>query len=266
MKTLLSLIVLLCLSMVGTTVFAQEGSSTCIPTEVATQQANDLFKSVVTSTRTDDVSRYTVAYLIAEDSASSASLLSEESITRASSSINVVTSWDDFVALNTETPVDVVFIHDSIAPSVDQEWLQAAYRNGLPIVTLNMTFGERAELIGDHCSFAEFPSDGPLNNKPARISGGDYYIYSYWLLQSGNAAAAVQAELNTCSAEGVGGYDTSTVAGMGVVSNGDDLDDLVELVLLANQVEIRKALDNVKPQVAQIMNASCRPPVDTVED
>jgi hypothetical protein len=265
MKALLSLIVLLCLGVFGATAFAQEGS-TCIPADVASQQVNDLFGSAVAATRTDDLSRYTVAYLIDEDSASSTGLLSAESVTNAANSINVVTSWDDFVTLNDETPVDAVFIHESIASSVDQEWLQTAYQNGLPVITLNMTFGERAELIGDNCSFAEFPSDGPLNNRPARVSGGDYYIYSYWLLQSGNAATAVQAELNTCSTDGVGGYDTSMGAGIGVVANADDLNDLLELGLLANKVEIRRALDNLKSQADQIMNASCRPTLNTVED
>jgi hypothetical protein len=269
MKALLSLIVLLCLGVFGATAFAQEdpitlpgGDAACTAPDVAMEQINALVGSTITATRTHDLSRYTVVYLINEGAVSSESLVSQDSITSASKEIQVVTSWDAFVQLNDETPVDAIFVHASIASSVDQVWFQEAYRNGLPIITVDMTFGEWAELVGDQCSFAEHPADGPLSNRPAKVNGENFYIYGYWLLHAGDLAVVSDGELNLCSKRPAYAYDITSATGVGIIENDQDLSDLVELGLLANKVEIDRAIEAVMPQADQIMASSCRPPLD----
>jgi hypothetical protein len=154
------------------------------------------------------LSDFTSVYLVSVNGLTKDNALSAQNVASSVKDVKVVTTWDDLLAIDKTTPIDTVFIHVSALDIADQTWFQDAFRKGVQIVTINFTFGQRAELLNDYCSFRKYAADGPLNGNPMTANSGDFYIQSLWILRTDEdiSANVSQAELLTCDSKAARQY------------------------------------------------------------
>jgi hypothetical protein len=65
--------------------------------------------------------------------------------------LTAVYSWEDFLASEAQEPVEILFIHGSMADQVDTEWTREAYRRGVMIAGITLPFAQLRDIVGDFC-------------------------------------------------------------------------------------------------------------------
>lgn len=103
-----------------------------------------------------------IIYLVAEAlSPAEAGMRAPERVAEALP-VHVVFTWEEFIKLEAEQPVDALLIDVSALDEVDAEWLASAYRNGVPIAAFNLTMDQFAELVDDRLlTLSGFTTDYP---------------------------------------------------------------------------------------------------------
>lgn len=191
------------------TIMAQEQPPVPLPDPhaqacLATYQSE--LESIAIERRDDKLSDFVVVYLVS-DQLDANNVLAATNVREEVPDIQVVTAWDDFLAIDTVTPIETVFIHKSALDIADPEWFQDAYRRAVSMFFININFGEYADLVGDYCTFAAHAAEGPLGGNPAtfELDSVDYYIQSLWLLktEAQYTSQISEAELMTCKEKSV---------------------------------------------------------------
>lgn len=103
---------------------------------------------------TRDPDDYRIVYLFAPGTVAPDSLYAPESLA-AYMPLEVVTTWEEVLALDVEQPIDTLIVHGSAKDMVDVEWMRDAPFRGLMLATINLDFVEIAELLGNQCRKAK---------------------------------------------------------------------------------------------------------------
>ncbi|MCU0499136.1 MAG: hypothetical protein MUF87_17420 [Anaerolineae bacterium] len=147
------------------------GNPTVSPPDINYQIA-ELYSAHVKKYETRQLTDYRVAYLVGE--LPKESLISPEQMQGVYPNLLIAQQWEDVLNLEQESRLDGLIIHQSALPWVDTAWTQRAYAEGKLFAVLDMSFGQRAEVIGDYCSY-------PVNERTR-----DLNLYSYSERQNGH--------------------------------------------------------------------------------
>lgn len=258
MKHLTVISFVLGLLLMSTVSFAQEDPVALPPSEEqiacyenASKEVMNLFGNAVSEIKDRPLSDYSVVYLVSDTELADTDMLSAASVDKNTDELDVVTTWAEFVSVQNASSIDAVLIHASAFNIVDKDWLQNAYRQGLPVVTINMSYSQRADLLGDSCTFANASSDNPF-------SDGNFFVASYWILHPQSETDRdnlARMYLETCDAkaEDLYAHSLSSSRRLGPIA---DLDSLLGIARIAIDVDIIHRIDELQPQ-AEAINAVC---------
>lgn len=144
-------------------------------------QTAALYMAHVKNYESRQLTDYRVAYLVGE--------LPEESFVSAKQmqgvypNLLIAQQWEEVLRLESEARLDGLIIHQSALPWVDTAWTQRAYAESKLITVLDMSFGQRAEVTGDYCSY-------PVNERTRDLNlytyserqGGHHVLMTFWVL------------------------------------------------------------------------------------
>lgn len=96
-----------------------------------------------------DLRDYKIAYLVDEASREGA-IFSEQDIVQYTYA-QVFYNWEEFEAVNKESPFEIVILHKSSLDFIDPDWAAAAYRNDIIFFGLNVLMPDFGELFNAPC-------------------------------------------------------------------------------------------------------------------
>ncbi len=96
------------------------------------------------------VLHYRIAYLIAADEAVRNEVFSEDVIVKLTGA-NVFHEYEEFAAVHSATPFEIVLLHTSMYDNIDREWGGSAFQNNVIFMGLDVSIGQLAELFGNNC-------------------------------------------------------------------------------------------------------------------
>jgi hypothetical protein len=150
----------------------------------------------------------------------------------------IVGSQAELSALHEQAPIQGMIIHVSALTWIEMSWVQYHYLNGMPVLSIDMSFGQHAQITGDYCGYpvTEQTAHGNAFTWDPRYAGvmGHTTINSYWLFYPANpeqrqtyaSYLAGECELRT---GGVGGY-LSAGNGASFIRTQEDLPLLIETI------------------------------------
>jgi hypothetical protein len=135
---------------------------------------------------------FRTAYLIAEGAVEAQSLISPrhfESIMGA----EPITSWETLITQHEIEPFQIVLIHPSLLDEVDFSWTQAAFRQQVLIVGVDLSFTQLTQVTGDQCM--QDPTPGLSNYFDHIIQ---YITFNVRLEDESHRAQVTRQMLETC--------------------------------------------------------------------
>jgi hypothetical protein len=243
----------------GNLTFAHEEPPVPLPdneVELCRATYDQQYQTASIERRDDKLSDFVVVYLVSESDPTDE--LSAQSVRESQPDVHVVTNWEDFLVIDEVTPVQAVFIHRSALPMADKEWFHDAYRRGVAMITIDMTFGEYSALVGDNCTFKKFADEGPAGGNPMTLDPKHYYIQSIWVMFPFNKEdtdRVSEAELLTCKPNSVKDvpYWLSQLDGFDMVR---DVDSLFRVGLSAGKVEQEAKVAQYIQELQTCLNAA----------
>lgn len=126
-------------------------ADTAIPEVLQAEVTAQAYHAAAEADRaTRTIFEYRMAYVVNQEAVSQNDLLAVDQVA-ALSGAHIVSSWDNFVELNSAQPFDIVLLHSSMLDQVDRTWFQSAYRNGVIFAGINLNHAQMAQLTGDQC-------------------------------------------------------------------------------------------------------------------
>lgn len=133
-------------------IFAQEGGMTPNPAERAQIEATSAAyeQAFLAELAKRDIFDFQVVYLIASTTPIAVMEMPPDLFVEKTGA-HIVHTWEDFLKINEELPVQVIFLHVSMLDQVDVEWMHHAYRNKVMIYGIGTPGDALKEVIGDYC-------------------------------------------------------------------------------------------------------------------
>ena len=161
-----------------------------------------------------------IVYLIAEGTVSEDSPLSPNGTLSENTQAQIATSMDEVIAIDAQQAVDVLVVHKSAYEIARHEWTAAAFRDGMPIMLVNMYFAELAEIVDSDCGRQQALE--VVN--PFEGLDYDYYYANATLILSETPELEAQAResmFQTCEGSRYGAQADSRVTHGTLVSDMD---------------------------------------------
>ncbi|GEM_PF-1828878 len=176
------------------------------------QKQDELYHQILADyIDTIDLSALNIVYLSALDHNAQMEYINDVALIE-NFGAKVITSWTDFERFAEVNSPQIVFIHGLAVAEVNTDWTQRAYRSGVFIVGLNMTFNDMQKITGDYC--LDEPNPGYMEYFPETAL---YFTFSLQTPEGANRQLIEQGLLETCKdrdADLGGEY----IAGHGVVN------------------------------------------------
>lgn len=115
---------------------------------------------------------YQIVYLVDQNTVAPVDVVAPQRLEQDMGAI-VADVWTTVLRAEAESPIQLLIIHQSALPFVDQEWVQAAYSRGVVISFINVPLDQRLEVLGMTCY------QGQAQPTPMEAMGQFFMTYTF---------------------------------------------------------------------------------------
>lgn len=173
----------------------------------------------LTSLFLGDPATYNIVYLVDSKAMTDESLISPNNSLGEVMKATALSTWEDVIRYDAEQPIQALVIHESAYSTIDREWVEKAWRGGVTIATINVSFAEFAELRNYECARQK------AVNYKSPFTGDFYYMAAQIIIAKNSDEQGLVEDqiLGNCNNDhGIGSY-TRYKSGAGAFGREEDV-------------------------------------------
>jgi hypothetical protein len=93
---------------------------------------------------------YQIVYLVDQNAVAPVDVVAPQRLEQDMGAI-ITSGWSRVESADAESPIELLIIHQSALPFIDQTWVRAAYGRGVVISFINVPLDQRLEVLGMTC-------------------------------------------------------------------------------------------------------------------